>query len=168
MVKVQASIESNLGVKDIHKAIDQLGGYGSIFVPEFTFHDMRIDGILVEPGKTRRIRGFEIKVSRPDFIRDGKWQNYTQFCSSLSIACPEGLIRPDEIESPFGLLWVKKETWVRDHDGYKGTAYHTQWAKRPKDFQGTKGLAWTWRYLEVLEAEFKRLAFAESSHRNSL
>lgn len=160
MHTVKASIESNVTVKDIQKALHRLGGYGSVFVPEFTFHDQRIDGIIVEPGKARRIRGFEIKVSRADFLQDEKWQNYSRFCSSLSVACPKGLIRPDEIPKPFGLLYVAKRVDIREWDKKECISYPITWAKKPKTFNGNTGLAWTWTYLEVLEAEFKRLAFA--------
>ena len=138
MSNVKASLESNIvTVRDIQRAINRIGGYGSTFVPEFTFGKMRIDGILVDP-RIRKIRGFEIKVSRADFLQDAKWQSYSRFCSSLSVACPEGLIKPEEIEAPFGLMWVKKENWVREHDGFKGVNYFNTWAKKPKDFQGGK------------------------------
>ena len=160
---IKSSIESAVTVKDIHKAINRMGQYGSIFVPEFTFHDMRIDGILIKPEKTRRILGFEIKVSRADFNQDTKWQNYSRFCSSLSIACPHGMIKAEEIPAPFGLLWVERKVDIRDFDKKECVSYPITWAKRPKDFQGNKGLAWTWTYLEVIEMEFKRLAFAHHS-----
>ena len=158
---IKASIESNVTVKDIHQAINAMGQYGCILVPEFTFYDQRIDAILIKPEKTRRIMGFEIKVSRADFIQDAKWQNYSRFCSSLSLACPSGLIKPEEIPSPFGLLWVEKKVDVRNWDKKECVSYPYTWAKRPKDFQGNKGLAWTWTYLEVIELEFKRLAHEE-------
>lgn len=165
MHTIKASLESNVTVKDIHAAIGRMGAYGSIMVPEFTFRDQRIDAIVIKPEKTRRILGFEIKVSRTDFLQDAKWQNYSRFCSSLSVACPKGLIKPEEIPSPFGLFWVDKEVAIREWDKKECVTYPVTWAKRPKDFQGTKGLAWTWTYLEVLEAEFKRLAHAELMRR---
>lgn len=126
--------------KEIAKAIK---GLGDLYIPEFTFRDLRIDAILIDIRK-RWVRGFEIKLRREDYVQDKKWQLYSQFCSSLSIACPDELIKPHEVPSPFGLLWVNAagEVW---------------WKKRPKNIQTRNSLAWTWRYLEILEVEIKRL-----------
>ncbi len=159
-----AEPESQVTVKDIHKAIN-ITTWGSIFVPEFTYYDLRIDGILIDPSK-RMIRGYEIKVSRGDFLQDEKWQNYSRFCSSLSVACPSGLIQADEIPSPFGLLWVSKEKY-KDYGGAERWELKTNWIKKPKKFNSHKGLAWTWTYFEVLELEFKRIAMELRSHNAS-
>jgi len=141
--------EKPLTVEDIRAALKQLGGYGSLFIPEFTHHDKRIDGVLLEPRK-RLIRGFEIKLSRADFLGDQKWQLYSEFCSSLSIACPRDLIKPEEVAKPFGLVYISSE---------QRGGYSVEWVKRPKNFQRRGGLAWTWKYLEVLELEFRRVVY---------
>lgn len=116
--------------------------WGNIYVPEYTWNGQRVDAIIVDI-KTRWIRGYEIKVNRSDFLRDEKWQFYSQFLSSLSIVCPEGLIEKKEIPDPFGLMYV--------------TEISHQWIKRPKNFQKRGGLAWTWTYLDVLEKEMPRM-----------
>ena len=71
-------------VNEIHSALRSLGGFYGVYVPEFTFGGRRVDAAIIDVSK-RWIRGFEIKVSRSDFLRDEKWQEYTEFCSSLSI-----------------------------------------------------------------------------------
>lgn len=131
-------------VEEIHGVLRRLGGFYGIYVPELTYGSMRIDAAIIDVSK-RWIRGFEIKVSRSDFLRDEKWQTYTEFCSSLSIVCPEGLIRPDEVPAPFGLLYVRADGSVR-------------WLRKPKRFQRRNGLAWLYQYVRVIEKELPRLS----------
>jgi hypothetical protein len=140
--------EKPITVHNIKQALSTLGGYGSICIPEFTWKDLRIDALVVDL-RTRWARGFEIKMNRGDFLRDEKWECYTQFCSSLSIVCPEGLIQKAEVASPFGLLWVTRGPW--------GTGIGLKWVKKPKRFQKREGLAWLWTYVRILEMELPRL-----------
>lgn len=120
----------------------------NVFVPEFTFGDYRIDGAVFNT-KTRWIRGFEIKVSRSDFITDEKWPLYSTFLSSLTIVCPNGLIRKEEVAAPFGLLWI---------DPNKDAYSKLSWIKRPKKFQKRDCFAWFNTYTRALELEFNRMA----------
>ncbi len=117
--------------------------WGGIYIPEFTYGNYRIDAAIVET-KKRWVRGFEIKVTRADFLRDEKWQNYSEFVSSLSLICPEELIQPEEIPKPFGLVWVDESNGVT-------------WKKRPKRFQRRDAFAWTLQYVKVIEKELPRL-----------
>lgn len=48
--------------------------------------------------------GYEIKVSRNDFLRDDKWQNYLEFCSDLYFVAPPGVIEKEEVPADAGLL----------------------------------------------------------------
>jgi len=132
-----------ISVLDIHKELRYFARGGNVYIPEFTFGTKRIDAVIVDT-KHRWIRGFEIKISKADFDRDMKWTQYSRFCSSVSIVCPEGLIDPSEIEKPFGLLWLMKEGFL-------------QWKKRPKNIQKRNSLSWLWTYVEVLEFELPRL-----------
>ena len=50
--------------------------------------------------------GYEIKVTRSDFLRDEKWRSYLPFCNQFSFVCPAGLIRVDEVGEDAGLIWV--------------------------------------------------------------
>lgn len=132
--------------KDIERVLRRLG---DIYIPEFTYNDLRIDAILVDI-RYRKVRGFEIKVDKGDFLKDKKWQLYSKFCSSLSVACPEGLIEPEEVSDPFGLLWIKNSGEVT-------------WKKREKNIQHRESLAWTWTYLSVIEKELARLVIENDS-----
>lgn len=142
---------------DIHAALRVMRGWGNVYVPEFTWHGLRIDAALIDV-RERWIMGFEVKVSRSDFLRDEKWQLYSQFCSSLAIVCPAGLIQKEEVADPFGLLYI-------DKDKYGAT---WKWEKKAKRFQRRDSLAWTWTYLSVLEAEIPRLALDVQQLRSDL
>ncbi len=130
-------------VQDIQQALKRLSGFYGVYVPEFSFHGRRIDAAIIDVDQ-RKVRGFEIKVTRADFFKDVKWHEYTEFTSSLSIACPADLIQSEEVASPFGLLYVLEGGGVK-------------WEKKPKPFQHKRAMAWLYRYVEVIEAELPRL-----------
>lgn len=50
--------------------------------------------------------GYEIKVSRSDFLGDKKWPAYLPMCNELYFVAPKGIIRPDEMPKEVGLLEV--------------------------------------------------------------
>ena len=52
----------------------------------------------------------ECKVSRQDFLKDGKKRHNHPFGNFKFYACPEGLIQPDEVPQKFGLIYVNKKT----------------------------------------------------------
>ncbi len=52
--------------------------------------------------------GYEIKVSRSDFLKDDKWPSYLELCNHFYFVCPHGLIASDEVPEGTGLLWVAK------------------------------------------------------------
>jgi len=86
-----------------------------VFVPECkngpsqgTGHS-RLDGWAMQKSWANPVTfGYECKVSRNDFIRDDKWQNYLELCSDFYFVCPFGMIQPEEIAHPAGLLWAAK------------------------------------------------------------
>jgi hypothetical protein len=141
----QENISQAVGMnaQDVQNQLSKMERWANIYVPEYTYGDLRIDAIIIDTDH-KWIRGFEVKVSRSDFINDDKWENYSSFCSSLSIVCPWGLIKKEEINKPFGLLWVSRN------------GSH-QWERRPKNFQKREALAWRFLYYRVMETEFKRL-----------
>lgn len=49
--------------------------------------------------------GYEIKVSRADFLGDHKWTAYLDLCNYLYFVGPEGVIQKDEV--PEGCGWLK-------------------------------------------------------------
>jgi len=48
--------------------------------------------------------GYEIKVSRQDFLQDNKWPNYLKLCHQLYFVAPKGLIAKEELPPEVGLL----------------------------------------------------------------
>jgi len=52
--------------------------------------------------------GYEIKVSRQDFLRDAKWPEYLGYCNEFYFVCPPELIQPSELPPEVGLLWTSK------------------------------------------------------------
>lgn len=55
------------------------------------------------------ITGYEIKVSRNDFLQDEKWPAYKNYCHRLDFVCPKGLIRPEELPDDIGLIYYNPE-----------------------------------------------------------
>jgi hypothetical protein len=53
--------------------------------------------------------GYEIKVSRSDFLRDDKWTGYLGTCHQFYFVCPYGLIQQEELPDDVGLMWVTKK-----------------------------------------------------------
>lgn len=86
-----------------------------VFLPECkdgptqgTTH-FRLDGWAMQKSWARPTTwGYEVKVSRSDFVGDDKWQNYLDLCSDFYFVCPDGLIQPSEVPDAAGLLWVAK------------------------------------------------------------
>jgi hypothetical protein len=63
------------------------------------------DGWALKPSWTNQLAiGYEIKVSKSDFIRDEKWRGYLPFCNEFYFVTPSGLVEKDEI--PNGCGWM--------------------------------------------------------------
>lgn len=53
------------------------------------------------------VRGYEIKVSRQDFLTDKKWQEYLPYCNQFYFVVPKGLILPEELPPEIGLIYIE-------------------------------------------------------------
>ena len=150
--RMTLDMSAPLTVAEIQKRIRSVAlvARSSLYIPEFTYRDRRIDAVIVDL-KKRWVRGFEVKLQRSDFLKDDKWQLYSEFCSSLTMVCPSGLIEPEEIASPFGLVWIRRTSNVN------GAWLDWRWMKKPKRFNHRDGLAWLYAYTRVLELEIPRL-----------
>ncbi|MFH1287131.1 MAG: hypothetical protein ABII25_00340 [bacterium] len=133
----------DMKANEVSEQLRKMERWANIYIDEYTYDDLRIDAIIIDT-EHKWLRGFEIKVTRSDFLNDEKWENYSCFCSSLSVVCPWGLIQKEEINKPFGLLWVSRNGCAK-------------WVRRPKNFQKREALAWRFLYYRVIETEFKRL-----------
>lgn len=52
--------------------------------------------------------GYEVKITRADFLQDNKWQTYLSECNQFYFVCPSGVIRLDECPDEAGLMYVSK------------------------------------------------------------
>ena len=67
----------------------------------------RLDALAIKKSWTQpRLVGYEVKVTRADFLRDDKWVTYLPVTHQFSFACPWDLIQPDELPSEVGLYWI--------------------------------------------------------------
>jgi len=57
---------------------------------------------------TRPIIGYEVKISRSDFLRDRKWMGYLNYCNLFYFVTPWGLLDSKEIPAEAGLIWTTK------------------------------------------------------------
>lgn len=83
-----------------------------VFVRECTMHtqtgDLRLDAWVMKRSWAHPlVTGYEIKVSRSDFLHDHKWRGYLTACNQFWFVVPGGLVQPEEVENGVGLLWVK-------------------------------------------------------------
>lgn len=89
---------------------------GDVFVPEcktgssqFDSSCPRLDAWAMKKSWLHPCAiGYEIKVSRNDFLKDEKWVQYLEFCNQFYFVCPTGLIAVEEVPEQAGLLWVAK------------------------------------------------------------
>jgi hypothetical protein len=52
------------------------------------------------------VTGYELKVSRSDFLGDDKWHAYLPMCNDLYFVTPAKMVQPDEVPAPAGLMWA--------------------------------------------------------------
>lgn len=73
--------------------------------------NVRMDAVAIAKSWTHPcIYGYEIKVSRQDFLNDKKWPIYKEQTHSFSFVCPKGLIDPKEVGEDVGLIYYNQET----------------------------------------------------------
>ena len=73
--------------------------------------DMKIlDGLAIRKSWTKPcFTGYEVKVSRSDFLRDAKFYTYEEICNCLYIVCPKGMIERTEVPESVGLMYYDPE-----------------------------------------------------------
>lgn len=83
----------------------------AMYMDEFTWGDQRFDVLTVDLG-TWIVRGFEVKVSRADFLKDEKWKHYMTYVHFFFFATLPGIIRPSELPPEVGLLELEESGLV--------------------------------------------------------
>lgn len=56
------------------------------------------------------IVGYEIKVSRSDFLQDNKWHLYLQYCNEFFFVVPKGMVKKEELPENTGLIYYDPDT----------------------------------------------------------
>jgi len=82
------------------------------------------DGWALKPSWANQSAiGYEIKISRGDYLRDDKWRGYLPYCNEFYFVVPSGLLEKDEIPEGVGLitacgsrLLTKKKATYHDAD----------------------------------------------------
>lgn len=70
---------------------------------------LRLDAwVMAKSWTNPHVIGYEIKVSRGDFLGDDKWRGYLPYCNSFYFVAPVGLIDPAELPPEAGLLVASK------------------------------------------------------------
>lgn len=70
---------------------------------------MRLDfWALARSWAKYKTTGYEIKVTRRDFVQDEKWLSYRPYVHELYMACAWGIVQPEEMPEGVGLLWMNK------------------------------------------------------------
>ena len=69
-----------------------------------------LDGLAIRKSWTAPcFTGYEVKISRSDFLRDAKFYTYEELCNCLYIVCPKGMIDRTELPESIGLMYYDPE-----------------------------------------------------------
>ena len=69
-----------------------------------------LDGLAIRKSWTDPcFTGYEVKISRGDFLRDAKFYTYEELVNCLYIVCPKGMIDRTELPDSMGLMWYDPE-----------------------------------------------------------
>ena len=72
---------------------------------------LKFDGLAITKSYTKpNIIGYEIKVSRNDFLQDNKWHLYLQYCNEFFFVVPTGLVKKEELPENVGLIYYNPDT----------------------------------------------------------
>lgn len=72
---------------------------------------LQFDGLAIYKSWAHpNIVGYEIKISRSDYMRDNKFFGYMPFCHELYFVVPKGLIDRMELPNDIGLMYYNPET----------------------------------------------------------
>ncbi len=103
--------------------------------PTWGTSHLRMDGWAMKRSWSNPVTwGYEVKVSRADFLADDKWQGYLPCCNRFAFVCPYKMIAPEEVPPQAGLIWVART----------GTRLYTKRKAEHRDVEIPETL---WRYL---------------------
>ena len=157
---------------DIQKLLKQKHAK-DVYVPEckngptwFGTH-LRLDGWAMRKSWTNPlVIGYEIKVSRSDFMQDDKYLAYRQYCDELYIVAPKGILFLEELPPDVGYMCpsstgtrlYKKRKAVRREEPLPEELYRYILMSRVQirdavDFRPTGDGEWLRNWLEKKEVD---------------
>lgn len=78
--------------------------------PSTMSETLRFDAFSIKKSWTKPcFTGYEVKVSRNDFLHDDKYIHYRDYCNRLYIVCPKDLIQLEEIPEDIGLIYYNPD-----------------------------------------------------------
>lgn len=105
--KAQSAKLKSARADDVVRAIQRSLGRDWLTVPECKFgpyDSARIDlWAMRKSWANQGTRAYEVKVSRADFLRDQKWEQYLKCASEMWFVAPAGVIDPAELPEGVGL-----------------------------------------------------------------
>lgn len=70
-------------------------------------HHYRLDAwAMTRSWANMVMTGYEVKISRSDFLNDDKWRAYLPLCNRFYFVAPRGIIQKEELPAEVGLLEV--------------------------------------------------------------
>lgn len=70
-----------------------------------------LDGLAISKSYTKPcFTGYEVKISRSDFLRDAKYHTYATLVNQLYVVCPKGMIDKAELPEHIGLMYYHPDT----------------------------------------------------------
>ena len=124
--------------------------------------------------------GYEIKISRQDFLHDNKWHDYLNYCSEFYFVTPYKLIEINEVPPKAGLLWVtkngnrvylKKKAERREvpPENLKDVLFYLlMWRTKGKEFKKVKSIEYWRKWLKTNKTEKRLGSLVKSEIRNIL
>jgi hypothetical protein len=125
-----------------------------VFVPEckdgptYIGSHLRLDAwAMIRSWSNYRTFGYEVKVSRSDFVRDEKMQGYLPLCHEFYVVAPAGIVESlDELPAGAGLLLASPN-------------HHRLIAKRKAQYREIADPVLVYRYILMARARIDRDTF---------
>lgn len=72
---------------------------------------LQFDGVAIYKSWAHpEVRGYEIKVSRSDFLRDAKYPRYRPYFHEFYFVVPQGMVKREELDEGIGLMYYNPDT----------------------------------------------------------
>ena len=84
----------------------------SLYMTEVGVSGGRVDLMVVDL-RTHEVIGYEVKISREDFLNDKKWPSYTPYFNRFYFATLPGVIRKGELPLEIGHIRAQKRSPLR-------------------------------------------------------